>query len=110
MQWGDEYRTFHVAAWRELYRVMRRGGWFVLNVKDHVRKFEVMAVSAWHVEALRTVGFVAVRRVQVNAPGLRQGQNHSARVDHENVYLFNKPELPEDGVAGQRDFFTEPSW
>ena len=37
MQWGPAYRDFHTAAWVEVRRVLRPGGRFVLNVKDHVR-------------------------------------------------------------------------
>jgi tRNA G10 N-methylase Trm11 len=37
MHWGDEYRRFHDRAWRQAARVLKPGGLFVLNVKDHVR-------------------------------------------------------------------------
>ena len=48
MQWGDAYRSFHVKAWREAWRVLRPGGRFVLNIKDHIRNGERMPVTDWH--------------------------------------------------------------
>jgi tRNA G10 N-methylase Trm11 len=37
LHWGAEYQRFHSLAWREVWRVVRPGGRFVLNIKDHVR-------------------------------------------------------------------------
>jgi hypothetical protein len=37
LQWGEEYRALHVAVWTECRRVLKPGGIFVLNVKDHIR-------------------------------------------------------------------------
>jgi SAM-dependent methyltransferase len=45
MQWGDNYRDFHKKAWVEVWRVLRPGGKFVLNVSDHIRKGVVQEVT-----------------------------------------------------------------
>jgi len=85
MQWGEAYRTFHVAAWTEARRVLRVGGIFVLNVKDHIRHGEVQRVTEWHIEALRGLGFEETTRVAVPCPGQRHGANGHLRVAYEWV-------------------------
>lgn len=92
MQWGESYRSFHRDAWDEADRVLTPGGLFVLNIADHVRKSEVQRVSRWHWEVLRyELGYrtEAVRRVRT--PGMRFGQNGSARVGHEWIIAMRKP-------------------
>ena len=91
MQWGDEYRTFHEAAWREAYRVIAPGGLLVLNIKDHIRGGVVQHVMSWHVKTLLGLGFDLERAaVAVPTVGLRQGENADARCV-EQVLTFVKP-------------------
>lgn len=90
MQWGDEYRSFHVAAWREARRVIRPNGYFVLNISDHIRKGQRQRVSAWHVRTLCENGFELLRWRRVATSRLRYGENHATRVDGERLYLFRK--------------------
>lgn len=91
MQWGAEYKSTHLAIWAEVYRVLAPGGRFVLNVKDHIRKGELVPVSAWHRSACQAMGFVLEDRHMVECPGNRQGANGTARIPYENVYVFTKP-------------------
>jgi len=91
MQWGPEYRDLHVCAWREAHRVLRPGGIFILNIKDHIRAVERMYVSSWHYCALYQAGFRFEDMALVECPGNRQGQNGQARVPHEYVIMFKKP-------------------
>lgn len=88
MQWGDAYRAFHVAAWTEARRVLKPGGILVLNVKDHIRRGARQEVTAWHVQALRGLGFAEITRVAVPCPGQRHGANGRLRVDYEWVIRF----------------------
>lgn len=90
LQWGEEYRAFHLAAWKEIRRVLRRGGWFILNISDHVRKGEIVPVSAWHVQAIRDLGFMLEREIRVKTARNRFGENGEKRVDFESVFLFTK--------------------
>lgn len=92
MQWGQEYKDTHLAIIAECVRVLRPGGRVVWNVKDHVRKGEVVYVSTWHIWALRYSGLRQVAVEDVPCPGQRHGQNGQARVDHEWVLVFDKPE------------------
>ena len=92
MQWGNYYRSFHVAAWTEARRVLQTDGVFVLNIKDHIRGGVRQRVTDWHIEALEALDFVWTEHVKVDCPGMRWGQNGSARVDYESVIRFELQE------------------
>lgn len=92
LQWGPAYCDFHERAWDEACRVLRPGGLFLLNIKDHVRKGEVQCVTLWHVVTLVGVfDLNIVDEVEILCPGNHQGQNGAARVDHESLVLLRKP-------------------
>lgn len=88
LQWGDAYREFHVRAWTEARRVLKPRGTFVLNIKDHIRAGKRMYVTAWHVHALRSLGFVPLEHRRVDCPGQRHGANGHLRVEYESVIKF----------------------
>lgn len=91
LQWGESYRDFHREAWQRVWDVLAPGGWFVLNLKDHVRDGEVQPVTGWHRAMARKIGFVEVDEIRVPVKGMRFGANHRARVEHETVTLWRKP-------------------
>jgi hypothetical protein len=91
IQWGDDYKKFHSSAWEEAMRVLRSGGLFVLNIKDHIRGGKIQDVTAWHVDNLMMTGrleLVAIRTVPL--PGIGFGANAEARVPVEYVFVFRK--------------------
>lgn len=88
LQWGDEYRDFHVRAWTEARRVLSPGGTFVLNIKDHIRNGKRQHVTQWHIECLESLGFVRWGTANINTPSMRYGQNGDARVPYESVIHF----------------------
>ena len=88
LQWGPRYREFHVKAWTEARRVLRPGGAFVLNIKDHIRAGVLQHVTDWHVEALGGLGFRLLRHERINTPSMRYGANADKRVEFESVILF----------------------
>lgn len=90
MQWGPKYRDFHLSAWEEALRVLRPGGTFVLNIKDHIRDGNRQAVSAWHARTLLELGCTLVDCVPFTVTGLRNGTNHLARLDAELIWVFTK--------------------
>jgi SAM-dependent methyltransferase len=90
LQWGDEYRDFHQAAWTEAARVLEPGGRFVLNIKNHIRGGVEQPVAEWHLNTLLGLGFNLDRIHVVGTPSLRQGENATARVEHEFVFLLTK--------------------
>lgn len=91
LRWGPAYRGFHISAWTESVRVLRPGGRFVLNIKDHIRAGKVQAVTDWHIEALEKLGLTLIRHHQIETPGQRHGQNGAARIEYESVVVFLNP-------------------
>jgi SAM-dependent methyltransferase len=92
MQWGTAYRNTHRAAWFDAGRVLRPGGLFVLNVKDHLRKGARQHVTEWHVGVLRYgLGFEVVAHDRVETRGLGHGQNGDVRIPYESVVTLRKP-------------------
>src|SRR3982751_1496096 len=90
MQWGQGYRDLHMQAWEEAWRVLRPGGRFVLNIKDHDRNFTRQYVSAWHVSTLFGLGFELVWFDQLDAGGLRRGENAEERYP-EQIFVLDTP-------------------
>lgn len=93
MQWGPQYRTFHLAAWAEVYRVLEPGGVFVLNIKDHIRRGKRVRVTDWHIDTLRANGFRKLTQEDIVCPGNRFGANGDARIKYESVIKFEKVAL-----------------
>lgn len=91
MQWGEQYKAVHVKAWAEAVRVLRRGGVFVLNCSDHIRKGKRVWVTDWHVKALTAAGLEPKVWTMVPTPRQRFGANGDARVDGEDVVVLVKP-------------------
>lgn len=95
LQWSLKYRDFHHQAWVETRRVLRPGGVFVLNIKDHIRKGKRQHVTNWHIATLASLGFEIVEHEHVPCPGMRRGQNGNERIEYESVVklvLNSKPD------------------
>lgn len=90
MQWGDEYRDFHVRAWKEATRVTKQGGRFVLHVKNHIRKGEEQHVAEWHLSTLIGIGWVLKEWVILNSKGLKFGANRDLRTRHEYLMVLDR--------------------
>jgi SAM-dependent methyltransferase len=83
LAWGPKYEEAHRIIWAEVRRVLKPGGWFLLNIKDHIRNGEQQAVSHWHTAALVELGFtfwpgysggVATQHLRQGAASERAGQ------------------------------------
>jgi hypothetical protein len=97
MQWGPKYRALHEKAWAEAWRVLKAEpggigapGRLLLNVKDHVRGGQLQYVPEWHMATCLTIGFDLIDAVRIPVAGMRYGENHAARVDHEWLYVLEK--------------------
>lgn len=91
LQWGFNYKHFHILAWWEVWRVLMCEGIFVLNVSDHIRDGKVQNVADWHLSLLTTFfGFELERDIRVETPRQRRGANGHLRVDHERVFVLRK--------------------
>lgn len=83
------YKTLHIQAWVELYRVLAWGAHFVLNVKDSHKGREIVHVVDWHLKACELIGFNLLDTIEVGTPGLRYGANSKAREPKEYVFVFS---------------------
>lgn len=94
LQWGPEYRAFHEQAWDEAVRVLKTGGTFTINVKNHIRGGEVQRVVEWHITTLMIrYGMELVALDVVPTKGLMAGANADSRTDYEVVATFRKVQL-----------------
>ena len=90
MQWGEKYKTLHLMAWSECFRVLKNGGIFILNISDHIRKGKIIEVTKWHIDTLAEVGFVEKEHIKCETKRQRFGKNGSLRVGYESIVVFNK--------------------
>jgi tRNA G10 N-methylase Trm11 len=88
MQWGKEYREFHIKAWTEAKRVLKPKGYFILNIKDHIRHFKQQCVTQFHIDTLESLGFLQLNAVKFYTNGNRKGTNSNLRLDYESIILF----------------------
>jgi tRNA G10 N-methylase Trm11 len=88
--WGAAYRTFHGRAWQEDDRVLRPGGLFVLDIKDHIPDQRYVDVTGWHVGVLTDLG-LRVRAIRgLPRPGFPLGANADRRAPVEHVIALEK--------------------
>lgn len=111
--WGPEYEKLHEEVYDEAYRVVKPGGYFVLNMKDKpVNAVDaknnwipkagstvevvdnVMKATDWHIYALEEAGFELIDRIKV--PEARPISAHHAKlrektVGYEEIVVLQKP-------------------
>lgn len=90
LQWGDDYQDFHRRALKAMFRILKPGGYLILNVSDHIRKKQKMPVVAWYKTTARQIGFELVSDELIPTKRNREGQNYEARVDGEHLLVFKK--------------------
>lgn len=90
MQWGIEYRKLHIQVWEQCYDILRKSGYLILNIKDHIRNFKAQRVPEWHRRILEEIGFGLVDWYKVAAPSMKYGKNSELRFDYEHIFVFRK--------------------
>jgi tRNA G10 N-methylase Trm11 len=96
LQWGPAYRDLHAEVWAAVVRLLRPGGRFVLNCRDHTRAAVRQEVTAWHLEVLTGLGLELLEVQEVSTPGFRFGANAAARWP-EVVAILTRPEEGTNG-------------
>lgn len=89
--WQPEYREFYLRAWNATFNATRRDGCMFLNVKNFIRNHREVRVVGAHLSMLKHVGYAQLKLHNVETPGLRDGENGDARVDHEVIIEGRKP-------------------
>jgi len=90
MQWGANYREFHLDAWIEAVRALTPGGAFILNISDHIRAGRRQYVAGWHVSVLTRLGLDVEEWRKVQTARQRHGANGDLRVDAEDLIILRK--------------------
>lgn len=98
MQWGTEYMEKHERIYAHLSKLVKPGGKFVLNVKNHIRRGVEIDVTAFHVSALERNGFTMIEKKLIPTPSLKFGAHTDKRLDGEYIILLVKSDGKE--VAG----------
>jgi hypothetical protein len=92
LQWGQRYRELHAQAWLEALRVIRPAGFVIVNISNHIRHGVEQLVTEWHLEWFLNHGCTVVAVDRVHTKRLREGANHRARLDWENVFVLHTPQ------------------
>jgi DNA modification methylase len=90
MQWGDKYRDKHDKIYTECLRVLEPGGFFIVNISDHIRAGRIIPVTAWHKSALNKLGLIFVDKLEIKTQRMRFGENSNVRVNHESILIFRR--------------------
>lgn len=90
MQYGEQYRDKHDKIYCNLSKMIKPGGLFILNVKNHIRKGVEIDVTKFHIQTLTKHGFKLDKRLFMTTPSLRYGANANKRVNGESILVFVK--------------------
>lgn len=88
--WGAKYRRLHATVWSQCTNVLRPGGFFFLNISNHIRAHQEQAVVEWHLGTLFELGFFLDEVTSVETKRMRHGANHQARVPNEKIAILRK--------------------
>ena len=90
MQWGIEYREKHERIYKHLVGLMKNGGVFVLNIKNHIRRGKEVDVKSFHENTLIQCGLVKVKEFFIKTNGNSFGANADKRTDGEYILVFRR--------------------
>lgn len=91
MQWGPEYRMFHLRAWMEAWRVLKNRSTktrMIVNISNHIRDGKEIDVTGWHAQALETIGFKPLSVRTVETARNRDGENGDIRCPYESILVL----------------------
>ena len=101
----EEYRAGHTLAWAESVRVLKTGGLFFINLKNHIRQGRIIRVSQWHREVLRDVlGLTEIDDTSIPTKGRLSGEHYAVRAELvEKIYVYLKgPESHKKAKAAKK--------
>ena len=86
----QKYIEIHRRVWANCYILLRSGGYFMLNVSNHIRSSEEMPVVEWHMKELLDNGFLVDEVYSVQTARMRHGANNKDRVASEKILILRK--------------------
>lgn len=90
MQWGLDYIEKHKRIYKHLSSLVKCGGLFVCNVKNHIRKGKEIDVKSFHERSIIESGFVKVKEIFIETKGNGFGANSEKRTSGEYILVFQK--------------------
>ena len=90
MQFGKNYKNKHKQIYKHLFGLVKHGGIFVLNIKNHIRRGEEVDVVGFHKEALTQSGFTLEEDKVIQTHCMGFGQNRDKRIHEEHIIKFRK--------------------
>jgi DNA modification methylase len=88
MHWGDDYKRLHESVYAECARVLKPGGVFIVNMKNHIRKGVEIDVNKWHIECIIRLGFDLESIIPVPLKGNGYGANGNVRTGVEYINVL----------------------
>lgn len=99
LQWGPDYRRLHQEIWDAVVPLASQR--VILNIKNHVRDGQVQRVAEWHTRYLIGAHDLELDAIEpIPATGVPHGANADARVDHELVLVFSRPDAEQVSLWG----------
>lgn len=92
MQWGREYRDFHMAAWAATLAALKPRALIVVNVANHLRGGIEQRVVEWHLTAWFQLGATLDHVRHVGTRKARKGSNREQRIDGEKLLVLRAPD------------------
>lgn len=105
MQWGPQYRSFHLAVTRATLDCLDDSGLVIINMSNHFRTMVTgepsveMHVVEWWVSMLIAEGLRLLAVEPVGTPRIGMGDNHELRADTEFIIVFRKVPADEATLA-----------
>lgn len=90
LHWGDDYRTMHETALKEMIRVTKPEGLIVINMKDHQRQGEHQAVCDWWAYTMTDHGLTITDRILMHSGGIGFAKHPNKAP--EEIIVTTKPE------------------
>jgi SAM-dependent methyltransferase len=91
MAWGRAYRQLHETAWHEAHRVLRPGGYVLLNVSNFPILGVEQRVVEFHLNTWFLLGATLIEARRVTTPRYRYGANGDNRIEGELLLVLRRP-------------------
>lgn len=87
----QRWKELHVDFIREGIRVLKPGGLFIVEMKDHWAGDELVPVAAWLIDRFVELGCTLEGVTRIPVRGNRKGSNREIREEHTNLILARTP-------------------